>query len=77
MSIIEKVMEAYMKTLQEIEAAIAKLSDAELYAFRAWFEAFDARIWDEQLERDVALGKLDKIAKQAISDFNAGKRKEL
>ncbi len=66
-----------MKTLQEIETAIAKLADAELSTFRTWFEAFDAKRWDEQLKKDVALGKLDKIAEQALSDFSAGKHKEI
>jgi len=64
-------------TIQEIESVIQKLSKADLSEFRAWFEEYDARIWDKQFEEDASSGKLDKLANQAISDFNAGKYKEI
>ncbi len=66
-----------MTTLKEIEAAIERLSQAELSKLRDWFEEFDAEQWDEQLERDVAAGKLDAMAEQAIADFKAGKCDEV
>ena len=66
-----------MITIQEIESVIQKLSKADLSEFRAWFEEYDARIWDKQFEEDASSGKLDKLANQAISDFNAGKYKEI
>lgn len=49
----------------------------DLSEFRAWFEEFDAETWDKQFEEDASSGKLDKLANQAISDFKAGKCKEL
>ena len=64
-------------TIQEIEQAIAELSPKELARFRAWFEEFDAQAWDDQFERDVKTGKLDRFANKAIRDFRAGKAKEL
>ncbi|MCI0550240.1 MAG: hypothetical protein L0287_04745 [Anaerolineae bacterium] len=64
-------------SIQEIEQAIAELSHNELARFRAWFEEFDAQVWDEQIERDATSGKLDKIAEKAIKDYRAGKAKEL
>ena len=64
-------------TIQEIEQAIAELSPKELARFRVWFEEFDAQAWDDQFERDVKAGKLDKLADKAIRDFRAGKAKEL
>ena len=64
-------------TIQEIEQAITELSPKELARFREWFEEFDAQAWDEQFERDVKSGKLDKLADKAIRDFRAGKAKEL
>jgi hypothetical protein len=66
-----------MQTVQEIEAAISQLSEDELSRFREWFEEFDAKAWDKQFENDVMGGKLDNLASQAISDFQAGKCKEL
>ncbi len=66
-----------MITLKEIESVIKNLSKVDLSEFRAWFEEFDAKTWDKQFEEDASSGKLDKLAKQAISDFKAGKYKEL
>ena len=63
--------------IQEIERAIAELSEKELVRFREWFEEFDSEAWGEQIARDVKSGKLDKLADKAIRDFRAGKAKEL
>ena len=64
-------------TITEIEQAITQLSPQEYNRFREWFEEFEAQQWDEQIERDAASGKLDKIAEQALSDYHAGKAREL
>ena len=66
-----------MFTIQEIEKAISKLSKRELASFRKWFEKFDAEVWDKQFENDVKSGKLDKLGQEGVSDYKAGKCKEL
>jgi hypothetical protein len=66
-----------MQTVHEIKQAVSQLSLAELARFREWFDEFDATMWDEQFEADAKSGKLDKLAHQAIADFQAGKFKEL
>jgi histidinol dehydrogenase len=66
-----------MQTVQEIVSAVSQLSKDALASFREWFDEFDAETWDKQLEDDVMSGKLDNFADQAISDFQAGKCKEL
>ena len=66
-----------MSTVPEIEQAVTRLSEQDLTHFRQWFEEYDARMWDKQFERDAKSGKFDKLAKQAIADFRAGKYKEL
>lgn len=66
-----------MSTLQEIEKAISQLSPEELAAFRAWFAEFDAAVWDEQLEADVAAGRLDALAKKALQDLQEGRCTDL
>ncbi len=63
--------------VQDIESAISRLSPAELVRLREWFEEFDGARWDEQIEADVAQGKLNKIAERALADYDAGKCKEL
>jgi hypothetical protein len=64
-------------SITEIEQAIAELSPEELARFREWFEEFDARVWDEQIQNDAKTGKLDEIADKAIDEYRAGKAKEL
>ena len=38
---------------------------------------FDKDHWDAQLERDVAAGRLDALADEAKSDFDAGRSREI
>ena len=64
-------------SITEIEQAITQLSPQDYNRLREWFEEFDAQEWDEQIESDARSGKLDKIAEQAISDYRAGKAREL
>ncbi len=66
-----------MRTVQKIEKEVSNLSREELAEFRAWFEEFDAVIWDKQFEEDVKSGKLDELAESAIKDFKKGKFKEI
>jgi len=63
--------------LQEIKDAITQLSKDDLTALRKWFDEFEAKIWDNQFEEDVQSGRLEKLADEAITDFRAGKCKEL
>lgn len=62
-----------MGTVQEIEEAIRNLEPSELEAFRAWFSEFDAQAWDRQLEGDVAAGRLDGLAEEALGDLRQGR----
>jgi hypothetical protein len=62
-----------MTGLNEVEAAVLGLTPAELEAFRAWFAEFDAAAWDRQMEDDVAAGRLDAFADEALDDLRAGR----
>lgn len=66
-----------MSTIREIETAVSKLSPEELSAFRAWFAKFDAEAWDRQFEEDVASGRLDALAEEALLDLREGRCKDL
>jgi hypothetical protein len=61
-----------MTTLREIESAVRRLSPADLAAFRAWFAQFDAEVWDRELEDDIAAGRLDALATEALSNLPKG-----
>jgi hypothetical protein len=66
-----------MSTLQEIETAVRKLSREELSTFRSWFVEFDAAAWDRQFEEDVAAGRLDSLAEEALEDLRQGRCRDL
>jgi hypothetical protein len=61
----------------EIERAIEQLPPKELVRLRAWFAEFDAARWDRQFEEDAAAGRLDVLAKEALSDLQQGKCTDL
>jgi uncharacterized membrane protein len=62
-----------MTSVQAIEAAVEQLAPEQRAEFRAWFEAFDAREWDRQMEQDLEAGRLDWFAEEALDDLTAGR----
>ena len=61
----------------EIERAIERLPPEELARLRAWFAEFDGARWDRQIEDDVGAGRLDDLAKEALSDLRDGRCTDL
>jgi len=59
--------------IKEIESAIARLPLSELAELAKWFEEFQARAWDEQLEQDARAGRLDALIEEAEQDFERGR----
>ena len=59
-----------MSTVQEIETAIAKLTDKELAELRSF-------IWDRDIERDASSGRLDQFANEAVEEYRTGKTRPL
>ena len=66
-----------MGTVENIKEAVRKLSLEELAAFRAWFAEFDAASWDREFEEDVAAGRLDQLAEEALRDLREGRCTDL
>lgn len=66
-----------MSTIQEIQTAVIKLSPEELSAFRSWFAEFDAKAWDQEFEQDVAAGRLEALAEEALRDLHEGRCTDL
>lgn len=61
-----------MLTVEQIEAAILELPPEKFQRLMEWFLNLDYQRWDEQLEQDIADGKLEDMAQEAIADFAAG-----
>ena len=66
-----------MTTVDEIKAAITQLPPDALHELREWYEQFDAQLWDQQIEADVAAGHLDDLAEEALRSFRNGETTEL
>lgn len=66
-----------MSSIQEIERAVSDLSPEDLSRFRAWFLKYDAEVWDREFEEDVAAGRLDALAEEALADMRAGRTRPL
>lgn len=66
-----------MLTLEQIESAILQLSPDEYKKLIEWFADLDYQRWDEQLEKDIADGKLEALAQEALAEFKAGHCQEI
>lgn len=66
-----------MTIVQLLEHKVRELDRTGLAAFRDWFRKYDSKLWDLQIERDIRSGKLEKLARQAISAHKRGKTREL
>ncbi|OGR89771.1 MAG: hypothetical protein A3A86_04655 [Elusimicrobia bacterium RIFCSPLOWO2_01_FULL_60_11] len=66
-----------MTIVQLLERKVRKLDRPSLTAFRNWFRKYDSNLWDDQIEKDVRYGRLEKFAKEALSAHKRGKTKEL
>lgn len=59
--------------IKEIELAIAELPPSEVAELAAWFEKFQAQLWDEQVAQDLKAGRLDSLLHEAEQDLEAGR----
>lgn len=61
-----------MATVEDIEDAIPRLSAEDYARFLEWFRERDNQVWDEQMDRDAAAGKLDFLRREAQEARRAG-----
>jgi hypothetical protein len=66
-----------MTKLEELEMAVASLSEEEYGEFRRWFLERDWEKWDRQIEEVSRAGKLDFLVKEALEAKKDGELKEL
>ena len=66
-----------MGSIDEIKSAIAHLPEKEFNSLVDWFQKFEEERWDKELENDIAQGKLDNLADEALNEFGVGKSSEL
>jgi hypothetical protein len=63
--------------IEDIGRAVEQRSAEDLAKFRSWFEEFEARAFDNKIERDAKTGRLDELARRALADHRAGRTREL
>lgn len=66
-----------MSTVEEITAAIARLSPVDVERVKAWLEEFSERRWDERIEADERIGQLDALIDQALEEHLAARTRSL
>ena len=64
-------------TEQQVLENYPTLNTRSIQSVRQWIFDVDYQRWDEQVERDIAEGKLDALAEEAISEFKAGQCREI
>jgi uncharacterized protein (DUF433 family) len=64
-------------TEQQVLENYPTLNTRSIQSVRQWIFDVDYQRWDEQIERDIAEGKLDALAEEAISEFKAGQCREI
>ncbi|MEW6710973.1 MAG: hypothetical protein AB1403_14195 [Candidatus Riflebacteria bacterium] len=63
--------------VKDLENAVMNLPEEQLQKFREWFDRFDAKNWDEQIEKDARSGKLNSLIDKAIGEHKNSKKKKL
>lgn len=63
-----------MAQVIDIQAEIEKLSNEDFARLREWFAEKDAELWDAQLARDAAVGKLEFLREEALVCSTTKKR---
>jgi len=66
-----------MTKVESLEREVEKLKPEELAAFRHWFVEHDWRVWDREIERDSAEGRLDRFGAEALEELERGETTEL
>ena len=64
-------------SLTEIKTAIEHLSFEERAELAAWLHGWKDDEWDEQMKRDIASGKLDKVLREVDDDVRTGRLRDM
>ncbi|MEI8373699.1 MAG: hypothetical protein WCJ35_12800 [Planctomycetota bacterium] len=59
-------------SIAEIESAITQLPAKEYAELMAWLQEYHDRMWDKQLDDDLAAGRLDALMAEANDEYKQG-----
>lgn len=67
-----------MSTVQEIETAIEQLPQEEFWRLAQWFDEQRDKVWSREIdEKPKPGGRLEKLAKEALKEIEAGETQPL
>ena len=66
-----------MNTRLEVELAIKQLPEDEVRNLARWLQKYLDERWDQQIEADLASGKLDRLIAQAEADIATNNVRDL
>jgi len=66
-----------MTTIEEIKAAIEKLSLSERAQLERWLHGWADDEWDRQIMADADAGKLDRLLAEVDEDIKASRLRDL
>lgn len=64
-------------SVKEIETEIARLPATEVAELLSWLAEHHARLWDEQIERDLEAGRLDSLLDDVAKEVAVGMARPL
>ena len=67
----------FMRSVEDIEAEIAKLNPAEVRQVAKWLAEYEADLWDKRIAEDASAGKLDRFINEALEEYRQGKTRIL
>lgn len=66
-----------MTTRLEVESAIRQLPESDVRDLAKWLQDYLDEMWDQQIEADLASGKLDHLIAQAEQEITAKNVRDL
>jgi hypothetical protein len=66
-----------MSTVAAVESALRALPVKDAREVAEWLQDYLDQQWDKQMDEDIAAGRLDKLAEQALGRYRAGQVKPL
>ena len=70
-------MMSRVSTVEEIKAAITKLTLSERGQLERWLHGWQDDEWDRQIADDAAAGRLDKFIEEVDRDIDADQLRDL
>lgn len=66
-----------MSTIAEIEDALRTLPVKDAATVAGWLQRYLDEHWDQQIDDDIAAGRLDRIAERSLHAYQAARVKPL